>query len=176
MTAFVDHPYEPPVREFSDTLLTFKDWQLATTWAVRVEPDPLGPVNKIVSLMRGGQRVKSVLCRVPAGAAVRLVRDEYVWTVRNIEALRHRLWDTRGSGEPAPRIDIHPPGWRIEIDGRTVLTVTDAEMRPPRRPEPRIPLWRRMRTALTAQARADIDNIAARLGYHRAEHCTGWDE
>lgn len=172
-----DYPYEPPKREFFDTLLTFKEWQLASTWAVRVEPDPLGPINHIVTLMRGQQRIKSVLCRVPVGAAVRLVRDDGAcWTARDIQALQHQHWDTRGHGEPAPRIDIRPPGWRIEIDGRTVLAVTDAEMQPPAQPEPRIPLWRRMRTTLTTQAHSDLDTIAKRLGYHRDEDCRGWDQ
>ena len=58
-----------------DTMLAFRDFELASTWGVRVESDPLGPVNKIVRLMRGQRCLKSVLWPVPAGADVRLVRS-----------------------------------------------------------------------------------------------------
>jgi hypothetical protein len=110
-------PYEPPDREFTDTMLAFRDFDLASTWSVSIEPDPLGPVNNIVTLMRGRRRIKSAL-----------------------------------------------------------LAVTDAEMQPPRAPAPRVPLWRRMPQVLREQVRADADWIAGRLGYHRDERCTGWDE
>ena len=81
MTDATEIPYEPPRREFADTLLAFRDFEMASAWGVRVEPDPLGPVNKIVSLRRGGRRVKSVLCPVPVGAKVQLVRDDGGYTV-----------------------------------------------------------------------------------------------
>jgi len=168
-------PYEPPESAFSDTLLAFKVFAGPRIGAI-IEPDPLGPVNKIVTLMCGQRRIKSVLTPVPKGAVVRLVRDEGMWTLRNVVALRERLWDSRGSGEPPPAIDIRPPGWRVEVDGKTVLAVTDVEMAPPRPPAPRVPLWRRMRKALREQVRADADRIAHKLGYHRDDDCTGWDE
>lgn len=164
--------YEPPERMFADTLLAFKDFEMASTWRVRVSADPLGPVNRIVSLMRGGQRIKSVLCPVPAGTSVRLVRDEGAWNIQELFALRDANWRT---GE-APTIDIRPPGWRIEVDGKTVLTVTDAEMRPPRPLAPTIPLWTRMRRVFREQVRADFDWAAGKLGFHRADECGGWDE
>lgn len=165
-------PYEPPEREFTDTMLAFRDFDLASTWSVGIEPDPLGPVNKIVTLMRGRRRIKSVLAHVPVGATVRLVRDEGGYRIEDLFALHEANWRTGETIE----VDFHPPGWRVEVNGRTVLAVTDAEMQPPRPPAPRVPLQRRMRQALCEQVRADADWIAGRLGYHRDEHCTGWDE
>ena len=173
---YADYPYQPPERRYQDTILAFRDAQLAGIWAARVEPDPLGPVNKIVTLMRGQRRVKSVLTRVPAGANVRVVRDEGGWTMQEVFALRERIWDSRGRGEQPELPPVHEPGWRIEIDGRTVLAVTDAELAPPCAPPPPPPLWRRMRTALREQLRADVDAVAKRLGFHRIEDCGGWDE
>jgi hypothetical protein len=159
-----DYPYQPPEREFADTILAFRDFELASTWSVRVEPDPLGPVNKIVTLMRGGQRVCSVLCPVPVGASVRVIREEGTPRVR----LWSFDWDELDDVMP-----YWPPGWRVEVDGRTVLTVTDAEMHTPASPPPPVPLWRRMRQALREQLRTDADWIAKRLGYHRDGECGG---
>ena len=170
-----DYPYEPPERQFSDTLLAYRMYA-GPYMAARVEPDPLGPVNKIVSLLRGQRRVKSVLCPVPAGADARVVRDEGGWTMREVFALRERIWDSRGRGEQPELPPVREPGWRIEIDGRTVLAVTDAEMRTPYTPPPPPPLWHRMRTALREQLRADVDAVAKRLGFHRVDECGGWDE
>lgn len=164
-----DYPYQPPERMFADTLLAFNDFEMASTWKARVEPDPHGPVNKIVRLMRGQRRVRSVLWPVSPGATVRLVRDDGAWTLSNLYALRNRLWDSRGTDEPPPRIDIRPPGWRIEVDDMTVLTVTDTELAPPYVPPPSPPWWTRARTALHARLRTETDRIAARLGYRPAD-------
>lgn len=165
-----DYPHEPPERMFADTILAFKDFQMASAWSVRVSADPLGPVNKIVSLMRGGKRIKSVLCLVPAGANVRLVREE---------GSGYRGWDHSWNQVPVSVYRNFPPyrepGWRVEVNGETVLTVTDAEMRPPYVAPPPPPLWTRMRKVLREQVRADVDWVAGRLGYHRDEDC-GYDE
>lgn len=127
-----------------------------------VEPRmTLGPVNKIVTLMRGQRRIKSVLARVPVGAAVRLVRDEGTPLIR--------YWSP--TWQEVDREPFRAPGWRAEIDERTVLAVTDAEIAPPRTPPPPVPLWRRMRQALREQVLADADWIAKRLGYHRDGEC-----
>lgn len=56
-----DYPYEPPERMLSDTLLAFRDFELASTWGVRVENDWLGDVNQIVSLMHVGKRIREPL-------------------------------------------------------------------------------------------------------------------
>lgn len=166
--------YHPEPSGFNDTLLAFQVFAGPRISAL-IEPDPLGPINKLVTLMVGERRIRTTLCHVPPGAQVRVVRDEGAWTLGNLFAFRDRLWDSRGSAEPEPAIDIQPPGWRIEINGRTVLTVTDAKMAPPRPPAPRVPLWRRMRRAMREQLRADADWIAGRLGYHRDDECSGGD-
>lgn len=170
MTEFV--PYEPPQLQLADTMLAYRDLQRASTWGVRIDADPLGPVNRIVTLMRGTTRVASILCPVPAGATVRLVRDEGAWNIDALFALRDANWRTGDK----PDIDIRPPGWRVEIAGRTVLAVTDAEMHTPT-PAPHVPWYlrahRAMRRALIAQARTDADAIANRLGYHRDDTCGG---
>lgn len=140
--------------------------------AAKVGPDPLGPVNKIVTLMRGNYRVKSVLCPVPAGATV---------TVGRGGSSYHEMWSGPGwralNGELEER---KPPHWYIEVDGRRVLEVPEHETRPPIPPPPRVPWHRRARTALkaalTAQLRADLNAIAKRLGYHHEDDCGGWDE
>ena len=134
-----DYPYEPPERMFSDTMLAFRDFELASTWGVRVESDPLGPVNKIVRLMRGQRCLKSVLWPVPAGADVRLVRSL--------------------------------PGWRVEVDGTTVLSIADAEIPTPvtlRRPIP----WRtRAQWRLRKWFYAAVDRVVVPLGYHHGDDC-----
>jgi hypothetical protein len=172
---------ERPDRQFSDTLLAFRDMQTAAYWCARIESDPLGPVNKIVRLMDGRTPVKAALCRVPAGATVSLVRDEGGYTIDELFAMKNRGWGYRMvSDSPyftaaAPPMPIHrPAGWRIEVDGRTVLSVTDAELREPYVPPPPPPLLRRMRAALREQVRSDVDAIAERLGYHRDDECGGY--
>lgn len=174
MTDAYDIHYAPPERQYQDSLLTFKDWQMASTWGVRVENDPLGPVNKIVTLMRGQQRVKSVLWPVPDPSNVELMRDTGAWSIDEVSKLTHIFWNSRAAGEPPPEINVRVPGWRIEVDGTTVLTVTDAEMREPYTP-PTIPLWRRMVSALRDQFQSDADSVAKRFGYHRSDDCGEWD-
>ena len=72
-----DYPYEPPSASSATPCWRSGDFELASTWGVRVENDPLGPVNKIVRLMRGQRReIASVLWPVPDDATVRLVRDD----------------------------------------------------------------------------------------------------
>ena len=157
-------PYEPPRPQFADTMLAYH----AITrphFGVLIEPDPLGPVNKIVTLMRDNHRVRSVLRPVPAGADVRVGHDSTpsigFWT---------------STFEPIP--ELSTPGrdeWFIEVDGRRVLTVPAADTVPPPRPVPRVPWRRRLRHAtwgaLAEQLRADSDRVAGWLGYHRDEEC-----
>jgi hypothetical protein len=170
------HAYQPPERELASTILAFRDLQMAATWSVRVSSDPLGPVNRIVSLMNGNQRVKSVLYPVGVGDTVRLIRDKGGYRMDDLFAMKPASHGPLGDIDPDPLPSWREPGWRVEVNGRTVLAVTDAELAPPRPPVPRIPLWRRMRQAWVEQARADADAVAGRLGYHRAGECTGWDE
>lgn len=171
-----DYPYQPP-DEYASTITAYRDFVIAGAWSVRVEPDPLGDVNKIVRLMRGGKPVKSVLALVPAGATVRLLRDEGGYRIEDLCAFRDAQWRTEyGRKVATVHVPVRQPGWRVEIDDETVLAVTDAELRPPYVPPPPPPLWRRMRQALREQVRADVGAVAGRLGYHRADECGGWDE
>lgn len=161
-----DYPYEPPQREFSDTLLAFRDFRDASTMRVRVEPDPLGPVNKIVSLWRGQHRVKAVLTRVPVGATVRCGLDYGSPRVRFFTS----AWEQVG------RYEGRLASWYVEIGGRRVIDVPEHELIPPRLPTPTPLLREQMRRALREQARAALDAVARRIGYHRDADCTGWDE
>lgn len=165
---------EMPKRELSDTMLAYRDVVVAGYWRARIESDPLGPVNKIVRLMDGRKPVKAALCRIPVGATVSLIRDEGGYTLSELFNLRERRWRLPGDlsdDEPASAPIYREPGWRIEVDGRTVLAVTDAELRAPYVPPPPPPLLHRMRASLREQVRSDVDAIAGRLGYHRDDEC-----
>jgi hypothetical protein len=173
-----DYPYQPPEREYADTMQAFGEWRLVNSGiCVHIEPDPLGPVNKIVSLTSYGRRIKSTLAHVPAGATVRPIRDEGGYRIEEL-ALQKRIWDTRGDGgEQVATIDVRVSGWRVEVDGRTVLAVTDAEMLPPKTPQRRPkPSWARLRRAMREKARSAADGLAGRLGYHREDDCPGGDD
>ncbi|MCG7596333.1 hypothetical protein [Mycobacterium sp. PSTR-4-N] len=169
--------YEPPEPMFRDTILAFQALT-APQWVALIEPDPLGPVNRIVSLMRNDERIKSLLCHVPEGADVEVVRDEGGYRIDDLFALKDLQWRPGGYGQnvATAHVPFRSAGWRIEINGRTVLAVADAEMRTPYTPPPPPPLWHRMRTALREQLRADVDAVAKRLGFHRIDECGGWDE
>ncbi len=166
-----DYPYEPPERPFNDTLLAFKDFELASTWGVRVENDPLGPVNKIVRLMRGQRRIASVLWPVPDDATVRLVRDDGYYSLAALHGFRKQLWDSRGTDQPPPKMDMRPAGWRVEVNGTTVLSVADSQIATPaplRRPIP----WRtRAQWRLRRWFYAAVDRVVVPLGYHHEDDC-----
>ena len=167
--AVTDYPYEPPERMLSDTLLAFRDFELASTWGVRVENDWLGDVNQIVSLMHVGKRIRGALWPVHPGAVVRLVRDEAYYSIAHLRAFRDALWDTRGTDQPAPTIEVHPPGWRIEVDGETVLRVPDETKPVP--PRPAIPWRTRAQWRLRKWFYAAIDRVVVPLGYHHEDDC-----
>lgn len=171
-------PYQPPQREFADTLLSYRDYVMAGNWSARIDPDPLGPVNRIVSIWCGDRRVKAGLAHVPVGAEVRLTRAEGSWTMTEVFALRERIWDARGRGEEPEYPPVRARGWYVEVDGREVLYVSDAECAPVV-PAPVIP-WRertrrKVKQDIRKQARSVGDRIAHRFGYHHEDECEEWD-
>jgi hypothetical protein len=160
--------YEPPEREFNDTLLAFRDMQMRDSMSAMIEPDPLGDVNRIVTLVRNTgsrqHRIKSVLCRVPKGAEVELVYENTpTTTILDSDWAPIHRWAGRHV-------------WAVKVDGKRVIEVPDSETHPPTLPRPTVPLSRRLRSWATKLARSAADGLAGRLGYHRAGECGGWDE
>lgn len=161
--------YDPPKPARESTFSAFQAIRGGPSVSLGIAPDPLGPVNRILSLVRndrgGSTRLgKSVLYPIRAGQAISLVRDEGGPRIRAWSA----TWDDLGEPFGLARV----PGWRVEIDERTVLAVTDDEMRTPYVP-PRVPLRRRLRSWATRHARTAADRLAGRLGYHREDECGG---
>lgn len=160
-------PYAPPPAR--DTLMAFQVIA-GPQIGVQIEPDPMGPVNQIVTLMRGDRRVKSVLYPVP-----RVDPRMHVEIGRG-GSNYHEMFSCPGwralMGEPEDR---RPAYWYIEVDGRRILEVPEHETWPPIPPPPPIPLWQRMRRAWTEQWRADVDRVMGRLGWHRDGACGGED-
>lgn len=138
---------------------------------LQVRDDPLGSVNKIISLTRAdGSVIKSVLHPVPAGAEVKIGYDPPRITLGP-------GWGLMMGGKPAPAgVSRLYAIWIATVDGKRVLDVPEHETWPPITPPPPPPLWQRMRSALREQMRTGVDSIAKRLGYHRDEDCGGWDE
>lgn len=172
--------YRPPERMFADTILTYRDYVMAGRWSARIDPDPLGPVNRIVSIWCGDRRVKAGLAHVPVGADVVLKREEGAFSITGLLNYQQALWGARTEGCPKPSIDIvRMPGWYVEVDGREVLHVSDPECAPTV-PAVVIP-WRertrrKVKQAIRKQARSVGDRIAQRFDYHHESDCTGWDE
>ena len=123
--------------------------------------------------------MKGAVVRVPAGAAVQLVRDEGGWSLSEVFALREQIWASRdlppgtvvveGGKEPAwLSRPAWAPGWHVDVDGRTVLFASDAEIWPPPvlpRPSWRVRMSRRVRRGAVLRARALGDAVAHRFGY-----------
>jgi hypothetical protein len=172
MTQYI--PHKPPETMYRDTLLSYKAFAGPRMGAV-VEPDPHGPVNKIVTLMAGERRVKSVLTRVPPGATLRVVHDNGGYSLDELYALRsgpgwRSLMGLPISDEPRPVRRL--PGWYVEMGDQVLLHATESEVNPPHTwTPPPVPFRKRMRRALTEQLRADADAIAKRFGYHREDEC-----
>lgn len=164
-------PYQPPRPELADTILAFQAFAGPQVGAV-IESDPLGPVNKIVTLMVGDRRIKSALCPVGVDSEVTVGRESGAWSLENLFA--PLWWNNPGGSRPEIGV-ARPPGWFVEVDGRRIIEVDDDEIRPPAPKPPRPPWHRRARHALTSavrrHVRADLDAITRRLGYHRDDEC-----
>lgn len=171
------HLYEPEPSMYESILTAYQKLSGPVVGCL-VEPDPLGPVNKIATLVVDGRRIKSVLWRIPAGADVQIRRAHDGWTIDELFSLRSRMWDTRGQGEPEPQIEPpRMPGWCIEIDGHEVLYVPDCEIWP-RPTAPAVP-WRErtrraVRSTLRTRARKVGDAIAHRFGYIHEDEASSW--
>lgn len=121
---------------------------------VIVRTDPLGPVNKILTIVRHNgdgtaTGLKSRLYPIRAGQAVQLVHDV-------------GAWDLIGGG----------PAWRVEVDEQTVLTLTDAELWTPSVAPP-VPLWRRFRHWTARTARSITDGLTGRHRHLHEGECGG---
>lgn len=139
-----------------------------------IEADPLGDVNRIVRICRieGGKRtsVKAALVPITAGTTVTLSRDESTWGIAEVFALREGSWRIPPDPEPQLRELPPTPGWRVDVDGHTVLRAADLDIWP-QPPAPRVPMRLRAtqaaRRACSERLRRLGDAIADRFGYIR---------
>ncbi|WP_117406446.1 hypothetical protein [Mycobacterium marinum] len=156
----------PDGAEYDDTVLTFSHIAGGGITA-RIDPDPLGPVNKIVSIMNGGRRICSVLAHIPTGAKVEL----HHYGSYSIEVFSPgACWRSLAYGDDDSQPVLKPPHWCVEVNGRTILEVPDHELWPDI-PAPKTPWRRRTWRAINTRIRAVADALAMRLGYHRNGEC-----
>lgn len=164
--------YVPPEPMFADTLLAFKAFA-APQMSVHISPDPLGPVNKILTLMAGNRRIKSVLWPVGVGAKVQVGHNAGMGGYFSpYSGPGWRALNGYSDPEPEP---YRPPSWYVTVDGHRVIDVPDHEMRPPISPMSRIPLRTRIKQAATREARKLASRIAKPFGYHHEDDCNGSD-
>lgn len=138
-----------------DAFAAFRDQRPGV--CATIEADPLGTVNRIVRICRmdGGRRVgvKAALVPITAGTTVQLS-----WRIP----------------KDSPELRELPtkPGWRIDVDGQTVLRVPDSDIWP-QPPAPRVPMRQRAtqaaKRACSERLRRLGDAIAGRFGYVRDE-------
>lgn len=160
-------PYAPPRPMLHDTFLAYSTLT-APQIGVTISPDPLGPVNKIVRLVRRhGDRdhtIKAALVHIPQGAHVAV---EHTAGRPSLT-----LW-TEGWQEIA-RDPGSPPGWYVTVDDRVVLRATYAECALPLPVPPPLP-WRvRVRRTVNRRVRSVADRLADRLGYRRDDEAVDW--
>lgn len=136
-----------------------------------VENDPLGPVNKIVTLWVGERRIRTVLTPVHTGSTVRLSYDAGTPLIRYWGP----TWEELNGIPGIEHEPYRPASWCVEVDGKRVIKVPVAECQPPRPPAPRVPLRTRAGRVIRKRWRATTDAIATRLGYHREGECGGDD-
>jgi antitoxin (DNA-binding transcriptional repressor) of toxin-antitoxin stability system len=133
--------------------------------SLQVAPDPLGPVNKILTLMhndgRGGStRLATLLHPIHPGQEVQLTEE-------NTPVMKIFAHDW----SPIRRWGGH--FWVVTVDDKRILEVPYAAALPDIPPAPRVPLKRRLRSWVTKRARSAADGVAGRLGYHRDGECGG---
>lgn len=170
---FVPYKPEPPQYE---SIWSAYQAITAPHIGARIEADPKGPVNKIVSLVTGDhftnqRRVKSAL--VPwttlSGATVTLERT----------SSQLSRWEFFALQDNRP-FEIGESGYRILVDGREVLYASDAEIWPAPKQVPQrglnaarnvIPA---AKARLLARVRSAADAIARRAGYVRESEVSDW--
>jgi hypothetical protein len=173
---FLIRDYEPPEPEYDDTLLAYKKFSSVTrvshevfydpylnpSVSAIIEPDTLGDVNRIISLVRNeadGSRTKlrSVLYPYRAGMSV---------------GLGHGQRARKPGESPSPWLFMPWSNvWYVTIDGRRILEAYGSEKLPPIPPPPKPPLSRRLKTVVANAPRAAADAVARRLGYSPTHEC-----
>lgn len=161
--------YTPPERMFAGTLTAFQDFVHAGAGVTaRVDEYPFGPLNKIITLMVGQRRTRSVVWPVNKGDRVTVGRHP------------GRAWSygpgwraLTGGTDPVAEQGRLLPGWYVEVNGFRVIEVDDADLWPPVPPAPRVPWSTRACRALVARRRVLLDRIAGRYGYHHDDTCGG---
>ena len=54
--------------------------------------------------------------------------DDGYYSLAAPHGFRKQLWDSRGTDQPPPKMDMRPAGWRVEVNGTTVLSVADSQI------------------------------------------------
>ena len=144
-----EYSYQPPKRELEDTLLAFQDFQKINS-GIRctVKPDPLGTVNRIISIEAHGKAIKSVLWPVPAGVTVKLGTGGSRYTP---------------FGGPHDE-QYKAPHWWVEVNERRILEVPEHETWPDH-PAPPVPWRTRLPRHTHKLGRTVADRIAHKFGY-----------
>lgn len=89
---------------------------------VTVEPDPLGPVNKVVTLWNAGVRVRSVLCPVSKDSTVTLGSNPGNWLSNAMGPSWREMM-----GEPRVERKFVPPHYYVDIDEKRIITVDERD-------------------------------------------------
>lgn len=126
--------------------------------SMRVECDPLGPVNKIVRLVRpDGSTIKAALHPVGVGQTVTFGKEPPTYWAG--PGWRHLA----GFEDEPPRDPRSPFGrYYAEVDGVRVLEVSDKEIYPAVKLS-HVPIRLRAKMWLIERA----DRFAEKFGYHR---------
>ncbi|AXN50960.1 hypothetical protein MMRN_38640 [Mycobacterium marinum] len=162
----------PAGAEYDDIVLRMTS---AGGVSVAIEPDPLGDINCIIRLLHNGRQVRGVLHpKIKPGTEIRVARDDSTVSIREMFATMDNISVPREVGKAIEITNFHPPGWRVVVDGKTVLRALDSELYPDS-PVPKIPWRRRTCRATNTRIRAVADALAMRLGYHRDGECEGDD-
>ena len=173
------HAYEPEAPMLESVFTAYQQITGPTVGCL-IEPDPLGPVNRIVTLVYGKRRIKSTLVgwHTLVGAEVKIRHESGHFRITEMFNMVSQQWEVRGGGtRPVELPPVRDPGWYVEVDGETVLYASDLEIHP-LTPALTVPWRLRARKAAKARlktwARATSDRIAARFGYVHESEVSDW--